>query len=69
MQQGAVSTIDVASKGVGLYLNGIGVVTQRCMQYCPMYQKMDFYFNGRNEVQVSLVFLLVGTEVCTLYRC
>ena len=32
-------------------------------EYCPIYQKMDLYFNGRNLVQVG--FFFGGEELCT----
>ena len=81
MQQEAASIFEVARpqglvqevgdgwpKGVleWLFLNGISLVTQHGVQYCPIDQKIDLHLNRRNDVQVVLVFLLGVEAICAI---
>ena len=46
----------------------LGLAAHQGVRLCLIYQNADFCFNGRRGVQVGLVFMLDGKEICAFLR-
>ena len=47
-----------------LYFIGIGLGMQQDAQLCSEYKETDLYLSGIRDVQVGLVLMLDGEEIC-----